>query len=70
MEWKEKKFKVFVFEDYWFLCKLYGLSVPSDSYPCLWCQESKGDMQDKTRVGGAAQPRTLEILNENYNLLL
>ncbi|GFO08081.1 amine oxidase [Plakobranchus ocellatus] len=35
--WKGKMLKVFLNGDYDFLCKMYGLSGPQGTYPCLWC---------------------------------
>ena len=46
IKWKDKKIKLFVFGDYWFLCKLYGLFGLSGSYPCLWCHVNKHEMQN------------------------
>jgi len=37
LKWRGKALKLFVNGDYEFLCKLYGLSGPQGTYPCLWC---------------------------------
>ena len=41
LEWKGKKFNVFLTGDYEFLTKIYGLSGSSGTYPCLWCLMQK-----------------------------
>ena len=42
--WKNKKLKVFLNGDYEYLCKMYGLSGPQGTYPCLWCLMPRRDM--------------------------
>ena len=63
-KWKDKKIKLFVFGDYWFLCKLYGLSGPSGSYPCLWCHFNKHEMQNDDIE--ASKPRNLLSLRDDF----
>ena len=36
--WEEKVFRVFMFGDYEYLSKMYGLSGASGKHPCLWCE--------------------------------
>ncbi len=45
MIWNEKQIRVFLFGDYEFLCKLYGLSGACGSHCCLWCLITPRDMQ-------------------------
>ena len=45
MHWKEKKLRIFLFGDYEFLCKLYGLSGARGTYCCLWCLIRNDDIQ-------------------------
>ena len=35
--WRQKAIKVSLNGDYDFLCKVYGLSGPQGTFPCLWC---------------------------------
>ena len=62
--WKEKVFRVFLFGDYKFLCKMFGLSGASGKHPCLWCQVPSDMMNlpPSDRVHYA--PRSLESLTE------
>ena len=50
MTWHDKVIKVFVFGDYWFLSKLFGISGPAGTHPCLWCHTTTVDMQEQTNV--------------------
>ena len=43
LEWRGKKM-MFIFGDYDFLTKLYGLSEANGMFPCLWCNASKDDI--------------------------
>ncbi|GFO08040.1 amine oxidase [Plakobranchus ocellatus] len=42
--WQEKTIKIFLNGDYDFLCKVYGLSGPQGTFPCLWCLMSRQEM--------------------------
>lgn len=44
-EWMGKKIKLFIFGDYDFLTKLYGISGAQGTYPCIWCHEPKSSFQ-------------------------
>ena len=44
--WNGKAIKVFLNGDYDFLCKMYGLSGPQGTYPCLWCLMPRPDMNN------------------------
>ena len=45
MTWKGNQIKVFLFGDYDFLLKVFGISGAQSIYPCLWCTASKGQLQ-------------------------
>ena len=47
MEWNGKKVKVFMFGDYDFLLKMYGISGAQSYHLCLWCKASKHQTQRK-----------------------
>ncbi|GFO10254.1 amine oxidase [Plakobranchus ocellatus] len=67
LKWCNKTMKVFVFGDYWFLCKLCDISGPSGLYPCLWCHVSREGMQ----LGEVhVTSRSLLILDSDYNRFL
>ena len=57
--WKGKAIKVFLNGDYEFLCKIYGLSGPQGTYPCLWCLMSRREMHN---ASDHSQPPSLESL--------
>ena len=42
--WRDKSIKVSLNGDYEFICKMYGLSGPQGTYPCLWCLMPRKDM--------------------------
>ena len=44
-EWNGKKIRLFVFGDFDFLSKLYGISGAQGTYPYLWCIEPKDRMK-------------------------
>ncbi|GFS16604.1 amine oxidase [Elysia marginata] len=64
MQWREKTIKLFIFGDYWFLCKLYGLSGPAGSYPCLWCHVHRHQMQNDDSA--MSQLRSVESLVTDF----
>ena len=45
MQWRSKTMRLFVFGDYDFLLKAYGLSGPQGVHPCLYCTASKSQIQ-------------------------
>ena len=63
--WEGKVFRVFLFGDYEFLCKMFGLSGASGKHPCLWYQipSDMMNLPPSDRVHYA--PRSLESLTEN-----
>ena len=44
-QWQGKQIRVFLFGDYDFLLKIYGLSGAQAVHPCLWCTASKQQTQ-------------------------
>ena len=55
--------KVFLNGDYDFMCKMYGLSGPQGTYPCLWCLMPRRDMHQPS---DQCQSRSLEtVLADN-----
>ena len=40
-QWDGKTIVIFLHGDNDFLCKVYGLSGPQGTYPCLWCLTTK-----------------------------
>ncbi|GFN93402.1 amine oxidase [Plakobranchus ocellatus] len=57
--WRGKNIKVFLNGDYHFLCKVYGLSGPQGTYPCLWCVVHR---QAMSTPSPETQQRTLDTL--------
>ena len=69
IKWQNKKFRIFLFGEYEFLCSMYGLSGASGRYPCLWCHiPSSALAVCKEERENMYPPRTLETLKENLNL--
>ena len=69
IKWQNKKFRIFLFRDYEFLCSMYGLSGASGRYPCLWCHiPSSALAVYKEERENMYPPRTLETLTDNLNL--
>ena len=66
MEWEGKKIKLFIVGDYAFLANIYGLSGASGKHPCLWCLDTKQDMQSYASSKYPSQTRTLEQLKTNH----
>ena len=50
MQWRDKRVRVFVFGDYDFLLKVYGLSGPAGKHPCLYCTATKQQLQHPPAV--------------------
>jgi hypothetical protein len=63
VQWRGRKIIVFWYGDLDFLCKVYGLSGPQGTHPCVWCCQTKGEMQ--TRFTGARVDRSLSRLLED-----
>ncbi|GFO47403.1 amine oxidase [Plakobranchus ocellatus] len=61
-EWNVKRIVVFLHGDYDFLCKVFGLSGPQGTYPCLWCLTTKKELQESTEK----EPRTLAFLKSAF----
>ena len=57
--WRDKTIKVFLNGDYEFMCKMYGLSDPQDTYLCLWSLMPRRDMHQPS---DQCQCRSMETL--------
>ena len=69
MKWDGKNMVIFLHGDYDFLSKVYGLSGPQGTHPCIWCDAAKKDIQNNFENNSHAS-RTLESLALNYNAFL
>ena len=59
LKWMVKSIKLFLFGDYDFQWKVFGLSGAAGIHPCLWCYTTKRQMQKlKTDTQPAIQERT------------
>ncbi|CAH3103928.1 unnamed protein product [Pocillopora meandrina] len=65
--WAGKKKVVFLFGDYEFLCKLFGIAGASGKYPCLWCKINHEVMQVSCHKHRHAEKRSLENIQEDYD---
>ena len=63
-EWNGKKIELFVFGDYDFLAKLYGLSGAQGTFPCLWCLQPKSSMM--TIQKSPFEARSLASLRKDH----
>lgn len=63
-EWEGKKIKIFIFGDYDFLAKLYGISGAAGLYPYLWCHASKASFE-KYNVS-EDEARSLNTLRKDH----
>ena len=69
MKWRGKSIVVFIFGDYEFQTKLYGLSGASGQHPCLHCLCSKKSMQVALshRPVGDTTERSLQAMTVDLN---
>ncbi|XP_022782751.1 uncharacterized protein LOC111323624 [Stylophora pistillata] len=65
--WGGKKKVVFLFGDYEFLCKTFGIAGASGKYPCLWCKINHEVMQVSCYKREHAEKRSLENIREDYD---
>lgn len=67
MQWKGKRTRVFVFGDYDFLTKLYGLSGAQGIHPCLYCTTTKSVIQlDPECNKGNISQRSVAQIKRDY----
>ena len=62
-QWKGKKMVLFIFGDYEFQTKLFGLSGAAGVHPCLWCHATKQDIQ----LGHTSTPRSLQDIIDEHD---
>ena len=65
LTWRNKKIVVFDNGDYEYLCKIYGLSRPQGTYPCLWCLATIKQIRENT-VSPTPKHRNLQSLHTNH----
>ena len=66
--WKNKKTVVFLNGDYEFLTKMYGLSGPQGTFPCLWCTQPRRCFSSKAVI--EYPHRTLEGIKQDVVFLM
>jgi len=64
-EWKGKKIRVFLFGDYDFLLKMFGISGAQSTHPCLWCKATSQQLQHPRQVQTNC-PRTVANIKRDY----
>ena len=70
MQWHDKKVRVFVFGDYDFLLKAYGLSGATGKHPCLYCKATKHQFQYPPAINAEnIANRTLHNIKEDHRRL-
>ena len=65
--WKNKTIRLFLNGDYAFLCKIYGISGPSGTFPCLWCLMSRKAIHTQTF---SCQHRSISSLVSQHSALV
>ena len=66
MSWNGKSMRLFMCGDYDFQVKMYGLSGAAGVHPCLWCDVTKEELQEKPTERREVNKRTLESLQEHH----
>ena len=61
-----KKIRVFMFGDYDFLTKMFGLSGAKGLHPCLWCDTTNQNMQKPPHQQKEVEGRRLKTLRRDY----
>ena len=64
--WKGKRIRLFLFGDYDFLLKVYGISGAQSAHPCLWCKRSKRQIQHSPAHQPAVAKRSLVNLKRDH----
>ena len=68
MQWDGKRVRLFLFGDYDFLLKLYGLSGAQSVHPCLYCLASKAQIQSPPVFNqGNINERNLAQIERDYD---
>ena len=68
-KWRGKTVRVFIFGDYDFELKIYGLSPASSCHPCLYCMATKEQIQvcPEQFAKMKIKTRTLASIRESYD---
>ncbi|XP_038063028.1 uncharacterized protein LOC119733716 [Patiria miniata] len=67
-QWRGRKFKLFVFGDYKYFCKIYGLTGPTGRHCCLWCTMQYSDMRLPLQMRTKnCEPRSLESMKRSLD---
>ena len=66
MVWHDKRVRLFLCDDYDFLCKIYGLSGAQGVHPCLWCLTTKDKIQKPPQQCIPSDERTLNLLKADF----
>ena len=66
MMWNEKKIRLFLFGDYDFLLKMYGISGAQSTHPCLWCKASKTQTQKAPVEQPTVPVRSLQNIKSDH----
>ena len=64
-QWQGKQIRVFLFGDYDFLLKIYGLSGAQAVHPCLWCTASKQQTQRSATQQPDLPKRSLDSIRKD-----
>ena len=66
MTWQGKRVRLFMFGDYDFLLKVFGLSSAASTHPCLFCKASRNQYQRSPLSRVESQGRTHTHLLRNH----
>ena len=64
-QWQGQQIRVFLFGDYDFLLKIYGLSGAQAVHPCLWCTASKQQTQRSATQQPDLPKRSLDSIRKD-----
>ena len=64
--WKNRTIKLYLFRDYEFLTKMYGLSGAAGKHPCLWCLTSKTNMKASASCDEARSLKMIETSHRRF----
>ena len=65
-QWRGKRLTVFLFRDYEFLTKMFGISGAAGIHPCLWCNTTRSNMQKPQHLRLEVPQRSLESIKQDF----
>ncbi|GFN85156.1 amine oxidase, partial [Plakobranchus ocellatus] len=66
--WNGRKICIFLCGDYHFLADVHGISGSSGTHPCLWCLQTKKEINCPRDPENPPEPRTDKKMKEDFTL--